>query len=184
MALFNINIKKRDHVTRIEWGNRYIINAADLATAEGTYAFIVAAEKLFHFDRVDFLQALVSTVVEGDPFFVSNVLTGTGAQITTGKTMPLFCTMDVTFGASGGGRPGRKFYHTLFDDVFYDADLTYDAALLSDADEALTELMADLVDNDTPLVSPGDILYTSVAVLPDVLSHQFTKASKRAAAGP
>jgi len=180
MTLFNIDVTKVHSITRENWGNRYYVNAADLTDAASAAPIIVTGEKAFHFDNIEFLQARVSTVAPFDSSYVTVPLTGNGSKILTGKQMPLFLCMEVKFPVFGFGKPLMKYYHTGFDDVFYDADFTYDDTLLSDALTALQDMLSDLQTNGTPMVKDGDheaLLNPIVRTL--VLSHQFTKASKR-----
>jgi hypothetical protein len=183
-AVFVLDITKQHHSTLESWGNRYLIETTDLTAAASAVPIVVAAEKAFHFDCVDFLSARVSTDTPDDGLWITVPLEGHGGQISTGKTMPLFLAMEARFLTSGFGPTLLKYYHTGFDDVFYDADFTYDDALLTDALDALTAMISDLADNDTTYVKREGVAATIPTIKTRVLAHQFTKASKRAVAGP
>lgn len=181
MTIYIIDYTKQDHITKQTWGNRYLVDAATLADAVTASDHVLSAETAFHFDRVDFIHRLVSSATAFDTVFQSDPISASGEGISTGKTMPIFEVMEVVFGKSGGGRPGRKFYHTLYDDAFYDADGTFDDALLSDADTALTAMIAALADIDVTFCDAAGHPYINAVPVPDVKFHQFTKASKRTA---
>lgn len=179
MPAFIVDITKQHAVTLESWGNRYLVNAADLTDASSAAPIIASAEASFHFGGIEFVQARVATLTANDGVYVTIPLTNVGQMAVTGKTMPLFCTLDVVAHPSGFGRPLRKYYHTGFDDVFYDADFTYDDALLSTVFDNITQMVSDLNDNGTPWIKNTDHEVVAIAVKTRVLSHQFTKASKR-----
>lgn len=179
MALFIVDITKRHHVTLQSWGNSYLIDAATLTNAASAVSIIQGAEAAFHFDVVDFVRARVATQAANDGIYTTIPLTGTGDQISSGKTMPLFLAMEAVFQTQSPGRPLRKFYHTGFDDPFYDDDFTFDNDLIDDAFVALGQMITDLGDNDTTYVKAVSNAATLVSIEALVKSHQFTKASKR-----
>ena len=181
MARYIADIQKRDHVTRQTWGNRYIFEAASLADARDAGLAAVLMERAIHWDRVDFIQLRTSSQAEDDSVFIVDILVGNGDQITSGKTLPIFCTLDVNLTAFAGGRHGLKFYHVLVDDVFYDADGTFDDTYLTNVSDELDTFFGTLGDADVTLVNPGGtVTYTNGVPVEEVKSHQFTKASKRA----
>lgn len=181
MAVFIVDITKQHTTTLESWGNRYLVNAADLTDAASCVPIIANAEKEFHFDNISFVQGRVATFAPNDGLYNTIPLTGVGAKAVTGKQMPLFCTLDVVLRAEGFGRPARKYYHTGFDDTFYDNDFTYDDTFLSDVLASVTGLIEDLSNNSTPWVKNADSAILPIPTIKTrVLSHQFTKASKRA----
>lgn len=180
MALFIVDVTKQHAVTLESWGNRYIVNATDTTDAASAAPIIADGEAAFHFSNINFVQARVATVTPSDGLYVTIPLTQVGLKPVTGKEMPLFCTLDGVFVTSGLGRPLRKYWHTGFDDTFYDADFTYDDTFLSDARSAIVGMISDLTDNGTPWVKDGDSPVVGIVLKTHVLSHQFTKASKRA----
>jgi hypothetical protein len=180
MTRYICDIQKRDHLTRQTWGNRYIFEAFSLGDARTAGLSAVLFEQQIHFDRVDFVSMRTSTQDPDDGLFIVDALVGNGGQITSGKTLPIFCTLDLNLVAAGGGRHGLKFYHVLVDDVFYDADGTFDDTYLGTVSTEVASLFSTLGDLDVSLVSPtGSHTYTSGVPLEEVKSHQFTKASKR-----
>lgn len=180
MTRFIVDIQKREHTTRQSWGNRWIIDCADLDVGISAGFALLDFEQAIHFDRVDFTNIRVSTQAEFDSSFISTPLVIEGLVASTGKVMPLFCTLSMNLLASGGGRHGLKFFHTCFDDVNYDGDLTYDDSYIAGVVSSAADMFAALSGVDTTLVSPtGSHEYNNVAVNPFVTSHQFTKASKR-----
>lgn len=176
---FIVDVTKEHGATLQQWGNRYIIQADDLTAAASAVSIIVPYEKDFHFNGVNFLQARVSTLVPDDGLYVTVPLTGTGTKAVTGKTMPLFCCMRADFLTLGFGRPSRKYYHTGFDDVFYDADFTFDDTYLSDTFGDLEAMIADLSANATDWVDPQGDPITAPIIKTRVTHHQFKKASRR-----
>jgi hypothetical protein len=178
--LFIVDVKKEDAFTHQSWGNTYLVKAADLTDAASAAPIIVAAEKLFHFDRINFTQARVASKAADDGVYVTIPTSGAGAQITTGKTMPLFLCLEGFFNVAGFGRPLMKYWHTGFDDVFYDADFTFDNTLMTDAFTAVSDMISDLSTNGTPWCKTlsAEVL-TAPILRAEVKAHQFTKASKR-----
>lgn len=179
MTLFIVDVTKQHSITLQTWGNRYIVNASDLTDAASAAPIIADSESEFHFERVNFVQARVATVTANDGIYVTVPLTNVGQNPITGKEMPLFLTLDGVFQVSGFGRPLRKFWHTCFDDTFYDTDYTYDDAFLSSARTSVITMIDNLETNGTPWVKDGDSPIVAVTLKTHVLSHQFTKASKR-----
>jgi hypothetical protein len=178
--VFIVDITKRHHTTLESWGNRYLIETSDLTAAATAVPIIVAAEKAFHFDCIDFMSGRVSTDTPDDGLWVTIPLEGNGDQVTAEKTMPLFLAMEAVFLTSGFGPTLRKYYHTGFDTATYDADFTFDDGLLSSALDALVAMISDLADNDTTYVKREGVAATIPTIRTTVLAHQFTKASKRA----
>jgi len=180
MALFIVDIKKAQHTTRENWGNRYIVQADDLSTARDCGFIIVEFEKEIHFDNIDFISLRTSTVTTFDSDFFSDPLSGNGGVLTDGNVMPLFCTLDMKLASSAGGRHGLKFYHTGFGSGTYDGDFTYDDTYLDGALASFVSFQTGLVGAGGSLVSPdGSKTYTTATFVEQVMSHQFTKASKR-----
>lgn len=179
MPAYIVDITKQHQTTLESWGNRYLVNAADLTDAASAVPIIVGQEKNIHFSNINFLQARVATFVANDGVYVTIPLDEVGQVPLTGKQMPLFLVVETVIQAAGFGRPMRKYYHTGFDDVHYDADFTYDDDFLDDVLTCQTQIIDLLSDNGTPWIKDLDHEATFATVRKLVLSHQFTKASKR-----
>ena len=185
MALFNVTIKKRDATTRQSWGNRYILDAADLDAANvSANDIILTREKAMHYETVEFLEVLVSSREAFDSIFVSTPVSGLGVLTIGGNQMPLFCVVEVAIAATAAGRPGRKFYHVGAGVDSVETALNWDNATLTAVTSNLGTMLSDLSTASTPMVLPGGGTLETAIAYSDIRSHQFTKASKRALAGP
>lgn len=179
MAIYIVDVSKLLQGTLQSWGNRYLINAGDLTEAASAAPIIVAAERAFHSESVEFTQARVATLAANDGLYLTLPQAGNGSRPVDGNVAPIQCCVRVDFQVSGFGRPSRKFYHTGCGTNEIDPGQRWETAVLADTDAAVAQLISDLGDNGTFWVDPQgqEVIQQSVKGL--IAYHQFTKASKR-----
>jgi hypothetical protein len=180
--LFIIDVIKRFGSVIHRWGNRYLVLAEDITAASETVPDIVAGEKAFHSQYVNFERARVSSAVANDTLYENVYLSGTGDIVPVNLALPAITTMNVIVPVSGFGRPSRKFYH-LFVDASYMSttnDQEWLGSLVGTCGEAMVTMQGSLLALDTPLVDPQQQLWTNNIIVDPLFGfHQFHKQSPR-----
>ena len=178
MALFIVDVKKRYVGNLQPWGNRYIVRADDLETAQTAGPIIAINEKLFHSEAVEFLQYRVATVAANDGLYVSAPISGFGSRLVDGIVVPIQVCVRVDFSVNGFGRPSRKFYHTCVG-VGDGGDVQrWDIGLVELVDDSLQTMLTALSSNGTPMVDVDDQTVTGESAFFSYAYHQFHKRSK------
>lgn len=184
MAGFIVDITKRYGNVTYEWGNRYIVNAADLTDASSVAAILVTGEKVIHSSFVEFIQARVATVAANDGNYITLPLTGFGEQVPDGLPLPAITTVNVEVQIAGFGRPGRKFYHPFLDPSYMSTvkEFSWLDGYLTTVFDAVIQMISDANDNGTPIVRDPDHEWLEAIAVQRLFGyHQFTKQSPRPA---
>lgn len=177
MSTYNIYVKKRSYDGH-EFGNRYLVEADDLATATAASTAIVARERDFHFNSVTFLYVRSSDIAPNTDIFTTTPLDGTGFRETTTQRLPSILTVNMKIGVAGGGRPSRKFYHIGAGEE-QQIDGKWVASYLSLVKGDLEGMITDVQAYDALLVDPQGSPWTTVVAQEQVGTHQWSKRSKR-----
>lgn len=177
MSTYNIYVKKRSYDGH-EFGNRYLVEADDLATATAAGTAIVARERDFHFNSVTFLYVRSSDITPNTDVFTTIPLDGTGFRETTSQRLPSILTVNMKIGVAGGGRPSRKFYHIGAGEE-QQTDGKWVASYLSLVKGDLEGMITDVQAYDALLVDPQGSPWTTVVAQEQVGTHQWSKRSKR-----
>lgn len=177
MSTYNIYVKKRSYDGH-EFGNRYLVEADDLATATAASTAIVARERDFHFNSVTFLYVRSSDITPNTDVFTTTPLDGTGFRETTTQRLPTILTVNMKIGVAGGGRPSRKFYHIGAGEE-QQIDGKWVASYLSLIKGDLEGMITDVQAYDALLVDPQGSPWTTVVAQEQVGTHQWSKRSKR-----
>lgn len=172
MALWQIDIEK---VLNGEyWTNRYIVDDVGAATPITLAGFLIAGERSFHEDVVEFTKARVATFPVSNGAYTILPINLFGQLTTANNRMPLFNVFRVDL-QLGVGRPSRKYYRCpVMEDDQIDGNVT--SAKLG----TLTTLVQDMI-NDCAgqLVDPGGDVITTASVAGAVGMRQLRRGSKR-----
>lgn len=179
MAIYNIYVKKRSYEGH-EFGNRYLVEADDLASANAASSAIVARERDFHFTSVTFLYVRTSDTAPNTDVFTTTPLDGTGFRTAATQLLPSILTVNVKIGVAGGGRPSRKFYHVGAGEGEQDAS-KWAPSYLTLVKGDLEGMIADVQTYDVLLVDPQGSPWAAVVAQEQVGTHQWSKRSKRRA---
>lgn len=178
-AVFIVDVTKRYVGNLQPWGNRYLVRADDMASAQSAGPIIAVNEKQFHSQAVEFIQYRVATVTAGDGIYVSAPITGFGGLVPDGSIVPIQTCLRVDFSVIGFGRPSRKFYHVCVGVGECDDIQRWSTAVVDQADDSIQAMLEALESNGTPMVDPQDQTVSGNAVMFDYAYHQFHKQSRR-----
>lgn len=179
MALFTIQTFK--HLGSQKWTNRYIVDAADLAAATSAALIILDHERTRQLDVVTLDYARISTAATGDDVYTTLPYNLNGSASTGGVDyLPLYNTVLVDIGVTGGGRPSRKFYRPPIREN-EQSNGTLDSSVVAAFNTMVSDMISDLEDNSTPAVDPqGQALQgASVSTHPAVQERQLHRRRRR-----
>ena len=177
MARFQIDTQKTDGVSF--WTNRYFVEAADInAAMTAGVDIIITGETLIHTPGVTINFIRASTVTPGDLVFRTSPRSDVGTLGLGGEPLPLFNCVRVDFGVSSG-RPSRKFYRSRLGGGDLQPTYEWSDTRISAISAAVTNMMADLSSNSTPLVDPQGQLLFGHTTFSKIAMHQLKRGSKR-----
>jgi hypothetical protein len=182
MPLFIVDITKSVNAGQFEWGNRYLINAADLTDASSAVAIVAGREAEFHGALVEFTQGRVATATPFDGEYNTVPLSLTGELLTSDALLPPITTINTEVRIAGFGRPGRKYFHPFLDLNFMSAvrPFCWLDTYVSDVLDKMVLMIGDMSDNGTPIVKDLDHEWLEVVVVQRAYGyHQFNKQSPR-----
>lgn len=178
MARFIIDITKLCVSKNQRFGNRYIVEAADVTAAAAAVDPIVTAEKVIHSGDVAFINGRVADRIPGTDVYISLPLSGVGTAGDATQQLPIVLTTNVQFIVAGFGRPSRKFYHACLNESFQDGGQWVDS-YATNVLAALTTLISDATAAGAPIVDPQGQAWVTPVFRKLVGTHQFTKRSRR-----
>lgn len=171
MPLFSVDIEKEYQGEY--WTNRYIVQAADLNTANGDGGGIVALERTIHLTDVLFTRWRTSDLDPATDLYIINQINAQGLRTHATDILPLFNVARVDF-STGQGRPSRKYLRG----VLVEADITFNTILAGTVTD-LTTSYATPMKNTGYYVDVDGQVFTAVSVYPLVAMRQLRRGSKR-----
>lgn len=180
MAIFIVDITKE--YNNQEWGNRYLVDAPDLGSAQDAGIPLAEQEKTFHSQAINFIQARVASLAANDGLYVTIPLSGTGALVVLNNLLPLQTVVMADIIVGGFGRPSRKYYHVGMDadSIHPTTPQHWATAILAAVDGGVAAMAPTIAALDLKLVDPDGQDWTeTVRVDPKFRYHQFHKQSPR-----
>jgi len=177
MALYQVDVEKS--FGGEFWTNRYVINSSTLENADEGADIIVARERIFHRESVQFTKVRTRTFVAGDDTYSSRPLSGSGEVPPSGALLPLFNVIRVDFPAEGGGRPSRKYYRIGICAGDMADDFIVNNTILSLTESGLAGMIAELAGNATPFVDVDGQELSDPTAFATIAMRQLRKGSRR-----
>lgn len=175
---FLVQIFKQHPLEPREWSNDYVVDAASLEAGVAAAAVIYNAEESFHNVATTFTRALVSSTVQFDNVFQSIVLNSPGERANPADNLPLWNTVRLDITATGGGRPGRKFYRLPLGESDV-ANYIIDSGLAGDIKAAMDGVVADLAALGSPWLVNGERPAAETFVYSKVQMRQLHRKRRR-----
>lgn len=178
MALFKVDTQKT--YGGEFWTNRYIISAGSIENAQEGGLIIIEAERTWHRTFVHFDKLRVSSFTPGDDAFIVTPYDADG-EVTpsSGGVLPLWNVLRADLAVEGFGRPSRKFFRCglMAGDITLDFTATGD--ILSAVVPGITEMIAELQTNVSPLVDVDGQPITGAVSFGLVAMRQLRRGSRR-----
>lgn len=175
---FLVQIFKSHPLEPRAWSNDYVVDAGTLETGVAALAIIYAAESTFHNAATTFTHALVSSTVEFDNVFQSVPLNSPGERANPADNLPLWNTVRLDVTATGGGRPGRKFYRLPLGESDV-ANYIIDSGLAGEIKSAMDGVIADLAALGVPWLVNGERAASETNVFAKVQMRQLHRKRRR-----
>lgn len=162
-----------------KWENVYLVDAPTSAQASVYGVELANMERRFHLTFIQFDYVRASTLAEGDDDYVIVPLGSFGQREATANPLPLFVTLRVDVGVSGGGRPSRKYYRGVLEEnlINYNA---VDGTLRSSIAAVIQEV---ITGSETwpavPLVDPDNQHWALPVVNPAPQMRQLRRGRRR-----
>jgi len=160
-----------------KWSNVWHIQGADVLEAS-VAAYTVMKDYLLTLLHTSCQLTKLLTSDEATSDFIDTPINEAGTSTDTGDLLPFFNSAKVFIPPAGFGRPDIKFFKGLLTETLVDGrSLT--TTLISAMDDALTNMINDMIDNSTPLVADDGAQYSNVTVQSDVQMRQMHRKRRR-----
>lgn len=162
---------------RGKWTNVYhisatsLIDARDGIVATGVPLLLSALATSAQIDKV-----LVSDLATDD--FTDNAINDAGTFADSGSLLPLYNSVKVLFQPSNLGRPDLKYIKGVVGENTQSSG-TLEPAFITTIDGIFSDLVSDMLSNDTPLCSEDGSLWGNVSVQPEVQMRQMHRKRKK-----
>lgn len=154
-----------------KWSNVYHLESADIPTAMGDAVTTMAPilTGLLH-SSCRLVKILVSSLV--DDTFSETVLNSAGTSAFSDSMIPFFNSVKIFFQPSDLGRPDYKFFKGWLTEALNDSGQVTSLDL-ADFVDALQNMISDMADTDSTLVSENGSEWTTAIGQPAIQMRQM-----------
>lgn len=172
MALWFMDSEKK--FQQEYWSNRYVIEAASLATAVAFADAIRSIEHACTHTFVTLTKYRVSSDNVGDDVYQITNDNVAGALTYSGSVLPLFNRVRCDFNTVGGGRPSRKYWCPALTENDVNG-MVLEASFIEFMEDNYVAPLLSI----TGYVDVDGQAFSSGSVFPDVAMRQLRRGSKR-----
>jgi hypothetical protein len=176
MAVFRIQIFYQRGLTE-KWTNVYHADGSGLLDIDAAVTDNMITPLLSLLDpSCSILKYLVSSLT--DDTFIERAVNEPGTHFGSGSLLPLFNSMKALFQPADFGRPDLKYYKGLIGEDNSGAGLV-SGGQASDADTALTTMIADMTADGASLCSENGSTWSNVSIQSAIQMRQMHRKRKK-----